>query len=111
MDKRMIYTVADHRFAVVAGEALLGQMAQYEPFAVEPDAAPVLFTLTVAQEQPFPDVDIMVETSQDDEGSQILVGHTADGRSSYVATVLAVSWYLLTTARQPCGCTSTNYMG
>ena len=83
MDKRMIYNVADHRFAVVAGEELLGQMTQYEPFAVEPDAAPVLFTLTVAQEQPFPDVAIMVETSQDDEGSQILVGHSADGRSYF----------------------------
>lgn len=83
IEKRKIYKVADHRFAVLADEALLGEMTQYEPFAIETDADPVLFTLTVADEEPFPDTAVTIETSQDDEGSQILVGHTADGRSYF----------------------------
>ena len=82
MEKRKIYKVADHRFAVCADEALLDGMTQYEPFVVGADADPVLFTLTVAAE-PFPDAPVTIETSQDDEGSQILVGHTADGRSYF----------------------------
>lgn len=83
MESRRIYNVADHRFAVLADEALLGEMTQYEPFAVATDDAPVLFTLKVAQEEPFPDAGITIETSQEDEGSQILVGHTADNRSYF----------------------------
>ena len=82
MENRKIYKVADHRFAVCADEALLDGMTQYEPFVVGADADPVLFTLTVAAE-PFPDAPVTIETSQDDEGSQILVGHTADGRSYF----------------------------
>lgn len=83
MEKRIIYKVADHCFAVHADEAMLGEMTQYKPFVVPTDDAPVLFTLMVKQDVPFPDVSITIETSQDDEGSQILVGNTADGRSYF----------------------------
>ena len=88
MQKRKIYNVAGHRFAVVnADEALLQQMTQYAPFeettADETDGAPLVFSLTVAAGKAFPDVALTVDTTQDDEGSQIVAGHIDDGRSYF----------------------------
>jgi hypothetical protein len=80
---RKIYKVADHLFAVNANEALLAQMTQYEPFLVEQADGPLVFELTVVADEPFPATDITVETSQDDDGSQIVAGHTADGLSYF----------------------------
>jgi hypothetical protein len=54
-------------------------MTQYDPFLVAEADGPLVFELTV-EEGKFPeDTDITVETSQDDDGSQIVAGHNADG--------------------------------
>jgi hypothetical protein len=42
-----------------------------------------VFALKVAEEEGFPDVEVTIDTSQDDDGSQITAGHTADGRSYF----------------------------
>jgi len=81
------YDVAGHYFGIaLSDEDLLGSLTQYEPFLVgatiPEDAAPV-FLLREATVEPFPTVALTVETSQDDDGSQIVVGHLADGRSYF----------------------------
>ena len=85
MIKTKICKVADHLFSVKADEQLLSQMTQYDPFLVEEADAPLAFALTVAEAgEAFPDeLEVTVETSQDDDGSQIVAGHTADGRSYF----------------------------
>ena len=81
--ERKIYEVAGHRFAVTADEALTRQMTQYAPFAVDDDGSNPVFCLTEVGEEPFPDSAMTVETTQDDDGSQIVAGHTADGSSYF----------------------------
>ena len=85
MQKRKIYKVADHLFAVNADEALLQQMTQYVPFQVLGADGPLVFSLSVAADgDTFPETgEVTVETTQDDEGSQIIAGHVADGRSYF----------------------------
>lgn len=80
---RKIYNVAGHLFEVDANEALVAQLEQYKPFEVSAADGPIVFTLKVAEEERFPDVEVTIDTSQDDDGSQITAGHTADGRSYF----------------------------
>ncbi len=78
------YTVAGHTFTVTAETDDLAMMTNYEPFATDDETRPVLFTLSVTNGEE-PDFD--EETSQDDEGQQIVCGKTSDGKS-----VFAFSW-------------------
>ena len=80
---RKIYNVAGHLFEVDANEALVAQLEQYKPFEVSVADGPIVFALKVAEEEGFPDVEVTIDTSQDDDGSQITAGHTADGRSYF----------------------------
>ena len=77
------YTVAGHTFAVEASESILEKMHNYEPFRVEagagaaPEAAPsLLFSLKVTDGQAPAYIE---ELRQEDEGQDILCGHTEQG--------------------------------
>jgi len=85
MQERKSYKVADHYFMVRANEQTLKQLSQYAPFEVAVDEAAVdyVFCLDVADEEEFPAMMVTKETEQDDDGSQIVAGHVADGRSYF----------------------------
>lgn len=83
MNSVKLYKVAGHLFRVNADEKLADEMTQYAPFAVENEDASAVFNLTVVQDDTFPDTEVTVEISQDDDGSQIVAGRTADGRSYF----------------------------
>ena len=77
--------VAGHRFSVrTADKALLSEeLAHYAPFAAvtDVDGSPV-FTLDVVPEESLPVPERLVEEFyQDDDGSQIRLSRTPDGRS------------------------------
>ena len=80
MQKTKTYRVADHLFAVTADDNCFDHMKQYAPFETADDSDRV-FCLTVAQDEAYPNVEVTIETSQDDEGSQIIAGRTTDGRN------------------------------
>lgn len=82
--KAFYYIVAGHGFSVLAadGVELSGPLAHYAPFAVPADNAACshpVFSLKVVPALERPE-GITEELRQDDEGSQILVAHTQDGR-------------------------------
>ena len=86
-----VYKVAGHRFAVVsnlpesAGVDLFALMDNYEPFAEQPGVGDVpespLFSLAVEHFTVLPG--FIEETRQEDEGQEILCGHSADGSSMF----------------------------
>ena len=73
------YQVADHLFRVSADADIFALMGNYEPFLTSSAVSPagdeaVVFTLTVSPGQ-APDFE--QELSQDDEGQEIVCGHTS----------------------------------
>ena len=86
-----VYKVAEHSFSVgsnlpeLAGVDLFALMDNYEPFAVQsgdgdaPESP--LFSLSVEHSTPLPG--FIEETRQEDEGQEILCGHSADGSSMF----------------------------
>lgn len=81
---KKIYQVAGHCFAVEADGNILEKMTQYQPFEVEKAGdSGLVYSLSVVKDEPFPDVEITIDTTQDDDGSQIEAGHTNDGRSFF----------------------------
>ena len=83
--RTLYFQVAEHGFAVMANEDLLGEMTQYAPFAVD-ETTPV-FSLREAAAEQLPDTTgLTVETTQDDDGSQIVAGHI--GNDSYFEFLL-----------------------
>ena len=66
------YIVAEHLFNVEADESLTDLMANYEPFRTE-QSNDALFSLTVTDGGP---VQYVEELSQDEEGQDIVCGHT-----------------------------------
>ena len=85
MMRTVYFQVAEHGFAVMVDETLLGEMTQYAPFAV--DKTTTVFTLKEAVGEQLPDTTgLTIETTQDDDGSQIVAGHM--GRDSYFEFLL-----------------------
>ena len=83
--KTVYYEVAGHGFGLKVDDDLLLEMTQYAPFAVD-DVKPV-FTLRQADGEQLTDMDgLTVETTQDDDGSQIVAGHI--GSDSYFEFLL-----------------------
>ncbi len=74
MDK-VYYIVAEHLFCVEADDGILAKMANYEPFRTE-QSNDALFSLTVTDGGP---VRYVEELSQDEEGQDIVCGHTEQG--------------------------------
>ncbi|MBP5303250.1 MAG: hypothetical protein J6Y88_08415 [Bacteroidales bacterium] len=68
------YIVADHLFAVEADQNLFSLMNNYEPFRTETqkESSP-LFTMTAAE---GPSIDYTEEIRQNEEGQEIICGHT-----------------------------------
>ena len=73
--KKEYYIVAEHLFCVEAQESILGLLSNYEPFKtnISNDA---LFSLTVTDGGP---ISYIEELSQDEEGQDIVCGHTEQG--------------------------------
>ena len=89
------YIVADHLFTVEAEESILQLMGNYEPFRADaasgdapatdvsrpgPGSPAPLFSLKVAGSDAVPYVE---EHRQDEEGQEIICGHTAQGEPVY----------------------------
>ena len=74
MNKRY-YIVAEHLFCVEARESILAQLSNYEPFRTE-QSNDALFSLTVTDGEP---IQYIEELAQDDEGQDIICGHTEQG--------------------------------
>ena len=72
---KVYYIVAEHLFCVEADESIIKLLNNYEPFKsdVSNDA---LFSLTVTEGGP---IEYVEELSQDDEGQDIVCGHTEQG--------------------------------
>ena len=70
--REQYYIVAEHLFCVEADDGILAQMANYEPFRTE-QSNDALFCLTVTDGGP---VQYVEELSQDEEGQDIVCGHT-----------------------------------
>lgn len=71
--------VAEHRFCVEAQESVLGLLSNYEPFRTE-QSNDALFSLTVTDGGP---VRYVKELSQDEEGQDIICGHTEQGEAVF----------------------------
>ena len=72
------YTVAEHVFSVTAEDDAFKLMTNYEPFVcLGGETREQAFGLTVTTGET---VDYSEETRQDEEGQEIVCGHTADGR-------------------------------
>ena len=72
---KQYYIVAEHLFCVEGPESVLGLLSNYEPFKtnISNDA---LFSLTVTDGGP---IQYLEEMSQDEEGQDIVCGHTEQG--------------------------------
>ena len=81
--KEYCYDVAGHCFSVMAAgdRDLTGELAHYAPFAIAPEVARErVFQLRVVAESELPVPGFLEEEfTQDDDGSQIRLCHTADG--------------------------------
>lgn len=72
---KQYYIVAEHLFCVEADDGVLAQMSNYEPFRTD-SSNDALFCLTVTDGGPIPYIE---ELSQDEEGQDIVCGHTEQG--------------------------------
>lgn len=72
---RQYYIVAEHLFCVEAQESILGLLSNYEPFKTD-ISNDALFCLTVTEGGP---IQYIEELSQDEEGQDIVCGHTERG--------------------------------
>lgn len=73
---KLYYTVAEHTFSIELSDTnpIVGEMAQYTPFAAEA-TDDVVFNLKVVAEDAFPIIGpVTIEINQDDDGSQIVAG-------------------------------------
>ena len=72
------YIVADHLFTVEAEESIFQLMGNYVPFQTElaEDSPAPLFSLTVTDGEA---IDYVEELNQEEEGQEIICGHTDDG--------------------------------
>ena len=73
------YIVADHSFCVEADESIIKLLTNYEPFRTE-QRNDALFSLTVTDGGP---IQYIEELSQDEEGQDIVCGHTGQGDSVF----------------------------
>ena len=76
---KMYYIVAEHLFCVEADNGILAQLSNYEPFRTEQNSD-VLFGLTVTDGEP---IQYIEELCQDEEGQDIVCGHTEQGDSVF----------------------------
>ena len=72
---KQYYIVAEHLFCVEGPESILGLLSNYEPFRTE-QSNDALFSLTVTDGGP---IQYIEELSQDEEGQDIVCGHTEQG--------------------------------
>ncbi len=72
---KLYYIVAEHLFCVEADECIIKLLSNYEPFRTE-RSNDALFSLTVTDGGPIPYIE---ELSQDEEGQDIVCGHTEQG--------------------------------
>ena len=72
---KQLYIVAEHLFCVEGPESILGLLSNYEPFRTE-QSNDALFSLTVTDGGP---IQYIEELSQDEEGQDIVCGHTEQG--------------------------------
>ena len=76
------YKVAGHIFTLVADRDIEDGLKNYAPFAVPAEtSAQAVFTLKI--EFRDPQVNYTEETRQDEEGQQIICGHTPDNQSVF----------------------------
>lgn len=84
---KIYYLVAGHYFALNLEESdqMVAQLTQYEPFRVQPETeVQTVFELDVVEPAAFPVIeDFKEEIFQDDEGTQIAVGHDGQGRPCF----------------------------
>ena len=82
MRETRYYTVAGHCFGVTAEAEDFALMGNYEPFrpSLTSPIGGELFSLSVGDGE---DVDYSEELRQEDEGQDIICGHTADGRAVF----------------------------
>ncbi len=73
--KKEYYIVAEHLFCVEADESIIKLLSNYEPFKTE-QSNDALFSLTVTDGGP---IEYIEELSQDEEGQDIVCGHTEQG--------------------------------
>lgn len=72
---KQFYIVAEHLFCVEADESIIKLLSNYEPFRTE-RSNDALFSLTVTDGGP---ISYIEELSQDEEGQDIVCGHTEQG--------------------------------
>ena len=72
---KQFYIVAEHLFCVEADESIIKLLSNYEPFRTE-RSNDALFSLTVTEGGP---IEYIEELSQDEEGQDIVCGHTEQG--------------------------------
>ena len=73
--REQYYIVAEHLFCLEADENIIKLLSNYEPFRTE-QSNDALFSLTVTDGGPIRYVE---ELSQDEEGQDIICGHTEQG--------------------------------
>ncbi|MBO7418195.1 MAG: hypothetical protein J6U14_04590 [Bacteroidaceae bacterium] len=90
MKKTRYYQVADHVFVVDAEERLFELMYNYEPFSCEA-VNQVAFSLSIGEGE---SLDYVEEIRQDDEGQEIVCGHTSEGNPVFAFSLLqlAAGW-------------------
>ncbi len=72
---KQFYIVAEHLFCVEADESIVRLLTNYDPFRTE-QSNDALFSLTVAEGGPIAYIE---ELRQDEEGQDIVCGHTEQG--------------------------------
>ena len=76
---KQFYIVAEHLFCVEADESIIKLLSNYEPFRTE-RSNDALFSLTVTDGGP---ISYIEELSQDEEGQDIVCGHTELGEAVF----------------------------
>lgn len=76
---KQFYIVAEHLFCVEADESIVRLLTNYDPFRTE-QSNDALFSLTVAEGGPIAYIE---ELRQDEEGQDIVCGHTEQGDAAF----------------------------
>ena len=76
---KVYYIVAEHLFCVEADEKIIKLLTNYTPFITEATQN-ALFSLTVTDGGPIPYIE---ELSQDEEGQDIICGHTEQNKAVF----------------------------
>ena len=77
--KKEYYIVAEHLFCVEADESIIKLLSNYEPFKTD-ISNDALFSLTVTDGGP---IQYIEELSQDEEGQDIICGHTEQDKAVF----------------------------